>query len=67
MEARDAIEGFVELRAGEEADPEELQAFVAERVPAALRPARTTVLDEMPRTFSGKADRLTLAGRVGRC
>ena len=65
VEARDAIEGFVELRAGEEAGPDELQAFVTERVPAALCPAETTVLDEMPRTFSGKADRLTLAGRVG--
>ena len=60
------IEGFVEFRPGEKASPDELQAFVAERVPAALRPAKTTVLDEMPRTFSGKADRLKLAGRVGR-
>ena len=66
VEARGVIEGFVEFRAGEKASPDELQAFVAERVPAALRPAKTTVLDEMPRTFSGKADRLKLAGRVGR-
>ncbi len=65
VEASGVIEGFVELRSGQEASPEELRAFVAERVPSALRPADTTVLDEMPRTFSGKADRLALAGRIG--
>lgn len=64
VEANGVIEGFVELRAGEEASPHEVQEFVAERVPPALHPAHTTILDEMPRTFSGKADRLTLAGRV---
>ena len=66
VEAGGVIEGFVELRAGEEAGPDEVQGFVAERVPAALHPAGTTVLDEMPRTFSGKADRFALAGRVDR-
>jgi acyl-coenzyme A synthetase/AMP-(fatty) acid ligase len=63
--ANGIIEGFAELRAGQETAAEELQQFVTDRVAAGLAPRQTTILEKMPRTFSGKADRLTLSQRVG--
>jgi acyl-CoA synthetase (AMP-forming)/AMP-acid ligase II len=66
VEGRDgAIEGFVELRTGKTPGSIALHEFVSARVPVGLIPARTTILDKMPRTFSGKADRLTLSKRAG--
>ena len=44
--------------------PDELIAHAAASVPAALLPATVTGLEAMPRTFSGKADRLGLARRA---
>lgn len=59
------IEGFVEPKHGRQVTAELLQRFVSERVQAGLIPARTTVLEKMPRTFSGKVDRLTLSKGTG--
>lgn len=56
-----AVEAFVEPRDGATTDPDGFTAFVAERVGTGLRPRRTTLLEAMPRTFSGKANRLLLA------
>lgn len=58
------VEGFVELRQGKQASVQEMQEYVSSRVAPGLVPARTTILEKMPRTFSGKADRLSLARRV---
>ena len=58
------VGGFVELKAGQTTPAEQLQQFVAARVPAGLLPQKTIILDKMPRTFSGKADRLTLSQQV---
>ena len=58
------LAGFYESRAGQELSPEDLLAHAAATVPAALLPATMTELDAMPRTFSGKADRLGLANRA---
>jgi long-chain acyl-CoA synthetase len=55
------VEAFVELRAGHALGPELLTEFVASRVPEGLRPRHCTILDQMPRTFSGKANRMKLA------
>ncbi|GAA2638061.1 hypothetical protein GCM10010399_84190 [Dactylosporangium fulvum] len=41
---------------GEGADPAELQAFVAERLPRYMVPATVTVVGELPRTVNGKID-----------
>jgi len=59
------IEGFVECRLGQEVTAEKLQQFVTEIVTDGLIPSKTTIINKMPRTFSGKADRLTLAQKVG--
>ncbi len=59
------VEAFVELTEEGGASTAELEGFAVGRVPAGLTPQQTTVLDEMPRTFSGKADRRSLAARVG--
>lgn len=58
------IEAFVELLPGCVTSHDELAEFAAGRVPAGLRPGRTTVLDRMPRSFSGKADRRRLEQEV---
>lgn len=64
VEADGVIEAFVELRDGHDAPVDELASFVAGRVGTPLHPRRTTIVESMPRTFSGKADRLSLASRI---
>jgi long-chain acyl-CoA synthetase len=56
------VVAFAELRAGTSASPQELADFAGAAVPPGLRPASVTILDAMPRSFSGKADRLKMAG-----
>jgi len=58
-----AIEAFVELRDGAQVTAQELERFASDRVVPGLHPRRTTILAAMPRSFSGKADRLTLSRR----
>lgn len=58
------LAGFYEARAGHAVTPDELIAHAGAAVPAALLPSTMTELDAMPRTFSGKADRLGLAHRA---
>lgn len=55
------LAGFFQTLDGEALDPAELLAHAADLVAPALLPASMTQLDEMPRTFSGKADRLRMA------
>ena len=57
------ILAFVELLAGHEATAEAIAKEIASRVSDGLVPAHVGVLDEMPRTFSGKADRRALSQR----
>ena len=58
------LAGFYETRSGHTVSPDALVAHAGAAVPAALLPATMTELDAMPRTFSGKADRLGLARRA---
>jgi long-chain acyl-CoA synthetase len=55
------IVGFVELLNRDATTEQELSDHAAKQVAGGLRPRTTTVLDAMPRTFSGKADRMKLA------
>jgi long-chain acyl-CoA synthetase len=52
-----AIAAFVELRSGASADAGELADVARAAVAPGLQPASVTILDAMPRSFSGKADR----------
>jgi acyl-coenzyme A synthetase/AMP-(fatty) acid ligase len=56
-----SVVSFVELREGREASADELASFAASKVAEGLRPAATTILERMPRTFSGKANRMLLS------
>ncbi len=58
------IAGFAELKEGQTAASEELQEFIAGNVAAGLVPIETRILSRMPRTFSGKANRLALAQQL---
>jgi long-chain acyl-CoA synthetase len=58
------IEAFVELLPGRSPRGDEVAEFVAASIPAGLRPSSTTILDTMPRSFSGKADRRRLEQQV---
>ena len=58
------LSGFYEARSGRAVSPDALAAHAGAAVPAALLPATMTELDAMPRTFSGKADRLGLSRRA---
>lgn len=60
-----AIEAFVELRDGYDASPEELHAHMSSVIGERLKVRRTTILHRVPRSFSGKADRLALSKSCG--
>jgi acyl-coenzyme A synthetase/AMP-(fatty) acid ligase len=55
------IEAFVERRRSASTDAAGFNDFITEHVEPGLRPRRTSLLEVMPRTFSGKANRLILA------
>jgi acyl-CoA synthetase (AMP-forming)/AMP-acid ligase II len=57
----DQVVSFVELREGRGTSVDELASFAAGKVAEGLRPAATTILERMPRTFSGKANRMLLS------
>ena len=48
------VKGFVSLKAGMSADPEELKAFCRERIAVYKCPRQIEILDELPKTASGK-------------
>jgi acyl-CoA synthetase (AMP-forming)/AMP-acid ligase II len=48
-----------------EATPRELTAYCAERLAAFKRPARVTILPEIPKGPTGKIQRRSLAALVG--
>ncbi|MEZ5100675.1 MAG: hypothetical protein R3C15_12925 [Thermoleophilia bacterium] len=56
-----AVEAVVQPRPGRTVDETELREAVAARVAPGVVPARVTVLEALPRTFSGKTNRLALA------
>jgi acyl-CoA synthetase (AMP-forming)/AMP-acid ligase II len=58
------IEAFVELLPERAVTGDEVAEFAASSIPASLRPSKTTLLDVMPRSFSGKADRRRLEQEV---
>jgi len=58
------IHAFVELQKGRSATAADIEASVTSELPPNLIPSRTTIVENMPRTFSGKADRAGLAGMV---
>ncbi|MEU6665611.1 amino acid adenylation domain-containing protein [Streptomyces sp. NPDC046727] len=49
------------------ADPAQLRAFAAERLPSAMVPERIAVLGELPLTANGKIDRKAIGGLVAHC
>lgn len=55
------LEAFVQLRRGHSGPAEPITEAVTEHLPRGLRPVRTHLVEAMPRTFSGKADRASLS------
>jgi acyl-CoA synthetase (AMP-forming)/AMP-acid ligase II len=50
------IKAFVVLRDDEPVDPQALLAFCAERIPRHMIPKTVQILDDLPKTSSGKVD-----------
>lgn len=59
------VEAFVELLPNRTVDAESLGLSASGKLPERLRPRSTTNLEKMPRTFSGKANRLLLSQSCG--
>jgi long-chain acyl-CoA synthetase len=59
----ETVKAFVSLRPGRSVTPEELIAFCRERMAAYKYPRMVEVLDELPKTASGKLLRRELRGR----
>ena len=60
-----SIKAFVVPRDGKAADPDNLIAYCAEHVPRYMVPKAVEVLDELPKTASGKVDYPALRRREG--
>lgn len=50
------LRAFVAMHSGHDADERALRAFLAEQLPAYMVPERVILLDELPRTVTGKVD-----------
>ncbi|MFC4942702.1 class I adenylate-forming enzyme family protein [Pseudonocardia sp. GCM10023141] len=59
----ETVKAFVSLRPGTSATPEELIAFTKERMAAYKYPRQVEILDEIPKTVTGKLLRRELRGR----
>jgi long-chain acyl-CoA synthetase len=59
----ETVKAFVSLKAGHQADPDELTAFCRERLAAYKYPRAIEILDELPKTVTGKILRRELRGR----
>ncbi len=59
------INAFVELQKGRTATAADIEAQVTGQLPPDLVPSRTVILENMPRTFSGKANRAGLSAGIG--
>jgi len=59
----ETVKGYVSLRPGEDATPDELIAFCKERMSAYKYPRRVEVRDELPKTVTGKLLRRALRDR----
>lgn len=60
----ETVIAFVVPTAGHVADPDELVAHCRTQMEAFKRPRRIVVLDELPKTASGKIKRFELRGAV---
>ena len=60
-ESDGAVVAFAERRPGGTATVDEIASGAAAEVPEGLHPAAATLLETMPRTFSGKANRMQLS------
>lgn len=60
--ARTLLTGFIRTESG--ADPAALRQALAQRLPAAMVPARLLVVDAFPLTVNGKVDRAQLTARA---
>ncbi|MBC3191868.1 AMP-binding protein [Pseudonocardia sp. C8] len=60
----ETVKAFVSLRGGATATPEEIIAFTRERMAAYKYPRRLEILDEIPKTVSGKVLRRELRTRA---
>jgi long-chain acyl-CoA synthetase len=56
----ETVKAFVSLKDGHAAEDEEILAFCKERLPAYQRPRRIAIVDELPKTASGKVLRREL-------
>lgn len=59
----ETVKGYVSVRPGQRATPEELVAFCKERMAAYKYPREVEVLDELPKTTTGKLLRRELRAR----
>jgi long-chain acyl-CoA synthetase len=59
----ETVKAFVSLRPGHRVDGDELIAFCRERMAAYKYPRLVEILDELPKTASGKLLRRELRGR----
>ena len=59
----ETVKAFVSLRPGRTAEPEELIAFTKERMAAYKYPRQIEILDELPKTVTGKLLRRELRAR----
>jgi long-chain acyl-CoA synthetase len=58
----ETVKAFVSLKEGRSAEPDELIAFCKERMAAYKYPRQIEILDEIPKTATGKILRRELRG-----
>ena len=61
MQGDKRLVGYVVAKPGHEADADDLQRYLRQKVPAYMIPSRLVALEHMPLTSSGKIDRPALA------